>query len=63
MGATLCCGAWASHCSGFSLRSVGSRPVGFGSCGTWASVVVAHGLSSYGLRAPESRLSNCGARA
>ena len=37
-GATLCCCAWPSHCSGFSC------------CGAWAlgaqaSVVVAHGLS------------------
>ena len=39
------------RCAGFSLwwlllvRSTGSRRVGFSSCGTWASVVVAHGLS------------------
>ena len=32
----LCCGAWASHCSGFS------------SCEAQSSVVVAHGLSSCG---------------
>ena len=37
-------------CEGFSLRwllllwSTGSRHVGFSSCGTWASVVVARGL-------------------
>ena len=31
--------------------------------GTWASVVVARGLSSCGSRAPEHRLSSCGARA
>ena len=37
-------------CAGFSLswllllRSTGSRRAGFSSCGTWASVVVAHGL-------------------
>ena len=37
-------GAWASHCSGFSLRSTGSRRVGFSSCGARASVVVARGL-------------------
>ena len=53
-GATLCCGAWASHCSGFSC------------CGAWAlgaraSVVVACGLSSCGSRALEHRLSSCGA--
>ena len=56
VGATLCCGARASHCSGFSC------------CRAWAlgmqaSVVVARGLSSCGLQAPECRLSNCGARA
>ena len=38
-------------CEGFSLqwllllRSTGSRRTGFSSCGTWASVVVGHGLS------------------
>ena len=48
-GATLCCGAWVSHCGGFSLWSTGSRHVGsvvvareLQSAG---SVVVAHGLS------------------
>ena len=29
-GATLCCGAWASHCGGFSKRA------GFSSCGAQA---------------------------
>ena len=43
--------------------STGSRRVGFSSCGTWASVVVAHGLSSCGSRALEPRLSSCGAPA
>ena len=55
-GATLCCGAWASHCGGFSYcraRALGAQ----------ASVVVARGLSSRGARALESRLSSCGARA
>ena len=33
----LCCGAWASHCSGFSC-------CGAQALGVWASVVVAHGL-------------------
>ena len=36
-GATLCCGAWVSHCGGFSCcraRALGVR----------ASAVVAHGL-------------------
>ena len=52
-GATLCHGAWDSHCGGFSH------------CGTWAlgaraSVVVARGLSSCGSWALERRLSSCG---
>ena len=55
-GATLHCGAWASHCGGFSC------------CGAWAlgaraSVVVACGLSSCGSGALERRLSSCGTRA
>ena len=56
-------------CVGFSLRwllllrSTGSRRVGFSSCGAWASLVLAHGLSSCGSRALERRLSSCGARA
>ena len=42
----------ASHCGGFSLLwSTGSRHAGFSSCGTWASVVAAHRLSSCGARA------------
>ena len=44
MGATLGCGAWASHCGDFSCcraRAVGVQ----------ASVVVARGLSSCGTRA------------
>ena len=36
-GDALPCGAWASHCSGFSC--CGARAIG-----TQASVVVAHGL-------------------
>ena len=55
MGATLRCGAWASHCGGFSC---GARALG-----EQASVVVAHGLSSCGSQALEHRLSSCGARA
>ena len=54
-GATLRCGAGASHCGGFSCcraRALGAQ----------ASVVVAHGLSSCGSRALERRLSSCGAR-
>ena len=50
MGATLHCGAWASHC----VRA--SHCGGFFCCrawalGAWASVVVARGLSSCGARA------------
>ena len=53
MGATLCCGAWASHCGGFSC-------CGAWALGVWASVVAARGLSS-GARALERRLSSRGA--
>ena len=49
-------GAQASHCGGFS--GCGARALG-----TWASVVVAHGLSSCGSWTLERRLSSCGARA
>ena len=52
-GATIRCGAQASHCGGFSC--CGARALG-----AWASVVVAHGLSSCGSRALERRLSSCG---
>ena len=56
-GATLHCGAQASHCRGFSCcgaRALGAR----------ASVVVARrGLSSCGSQNLERRLSSCGARA
>ena len=45
-----------SHCGGFAC--CGARALG-----TRASVVVAHGLSSCGLRALERRLSSCGTRA
>ena len=53
VGATLHCSAWASHCGGFSYcraQTLGMR----------ASVAVAHGLSSCGMRALERRLSSCG---
>ena len=53
-GATLCCGVWASHCSGFSC--CGARALG-----AQASVAVARGLSSCGSRALEHRFSSCGA--
>ena len=56
VGATLCCGARASHCGGFSCCRARAL-------GAWASVVVAHGLSSCGSRALERRLSSCGAQA
>ena len=55
-GATLCCGAQASHCGGFSC-------CGAQALGARASVVVACRLSRCGSRALESRLSSCGARA
>ena len=55
-GATLRCGAQASHCGGFSC--CGARALGMR-----ASVVVAHGLSSFGSWALERRLSNCSAQA
>ena len=53
VGATLRCGLWASHCSGFSCCRAWAL-------GTQASVVVAHGLSSCGSWALEHRLSSCG---
>ena len=53
-GATLRCGVWASHCGGFSC--CGARALGI-----WASIVVAHRLSSCGSRALEHRLSSWGA--
>ena len=56
MGATLRCGARASHCGGVSC--CGARALGM-----WASVVMARGLSSCGSWALEGRLSSCGARA
>ena len=51
-----------------SLRCAGSHCGDFSCCGawapgTWASVVVARGLSSCGSRALECRLSSCGTRA
>ena len=55
-GATLCCGARASHCGGFSC--CGARALG-----AQASIVVARGLSSCGSRALGRRLSSCGTRA
>ena len=56
MGATLHCGAWASHCGGFSC-------CGAWALGTRALVVVTRGLSSCGSQALGHRLSSCGAQA
>ena len=53
-GATLCYGAQASHCNGFSCCRARAL-------GTWASVAVARGLSSCGSWTVEHRLSSCGA--
>ena len=54
-GATLCCGAWASHCSGFSCCRAQAL-------GAQASVVAAHRLCSCGTRALERvGLSSCSA--
>ena len=53
---TLCCGAWASHCGGFSCCKAQAL-------GTRASVFVAHGLSSCGSWALEHRLSSFGTQA
>ena len=55
-GATLRCGAQDSHCGGFSCW-------GAQALGTWASAVVARGLSSCGSQALDRRLSSCGAQA
>ena len=53
MGATLHCGAWASHCGGFSCCVAQAL-------GVQTSVVVVGGLGSCGLQALERRLSSCG---
>ena len=53
--ATLHCGVQASHCGGFSCCRTRAL-------GAWASVAVAHRLSSCGSRALQRRLSSCGAR-
>ena len=55
-GATLRCGAWVSHCGGFSC-------CGAQTLGARASVVAACRLSSCGSWALEHRLSSCGTRA
>ena len=57
------------RCAAFSLQwllllqSTGSRCMSFSSCGAWASVVEACGLSSCCPQALERRLSSCGALA
>ena len=69
MGATLRCGARASHCGGFfccRAWALGARAsvvaaCGFSSCGTWALEHV--GFSSCGTQALECRLSSYGAQA
>ena len=55
VGATLRCGARASHCSGFSC-------CGAQALGAQVSVVVACGLRSCGLQALDLRLSSCSAQ-
>ena len=55
-GATLRYGEWVSHCGGYSC-------CGAQAPSTWASAVVAHGLSSCGSQALECSLSSGGARA
>ena len=55
-GASLRCGARASHCGGFSC--CGARALGM-----QASVVVARRLSSCGLWSLEHRLNSCDAKA
>ena len=68
-GATLCCGARASHCGGFSCCGAQASHCGGFSCcgaralGARASVTVARRLSSCGRRALERKLSSCGSRA
>ena len=54
VGVTLRCGAWASHCGGFSC-------CGAWALGAWASVVAARGLSSCRMQALEcTGFSSCG---
>ena len=53
-GATLCRGAWASHCGGFSCCGAQTQR-------TQASSA-AHGLSSCGFQALEHRLNSRGAQ-
>ena len=55
-GVTLCCGAQASHCGGFSCCRAQALDA-------QASTFLARGLSGHGSRALECRLSSCGTRA
>ena len=50
------CGAWASHCAGFSCCRAQAL-------GPWTSVVAARGLSSGSPRALEHSVNGCGAQA
>ena len=66
-----CCARAVSSCGEWGLLFVVVRGLliavasrcGARALGAWASVVVAHGLSSCGLWALEHRLSSCGTRA
>ena len=62
-GATLHCGAQASHCSGFSCCEALALGMRASVVVVMGSVVVACGLSSCGSLALEHRLSSCGSRA
>ena len=55
------CGAWVSHCSGFSC--CGARALGMWASVFVGSVFVARRLSICGSQALEYRLSSCGTRA
>ena len=55
-GANVHCGAWASHCGGFSC-------CGAQSLGHSGFAVTAHRLRSCGSQALEPRLNSCGPRA
>ena len=55
-GTTLCCGARASHCTGFSCGTAQAL-------GAWASLVAECELGSCGSRAPEHGLRSCEPRA
>ena len=50
-GATLHCGVWASHCSGFSYCRV--QALSFSSCGAWVQLLEACGIF------PDQRMNLC----